>query len=166
MNNRYSALAILAFVLSASGETTDEAPPAWEYSEHEDAMGRGNDKFATVTSVNAVTFGFPYAGEQHVTLTLQKNPKNGNYAILKIQRGQFLPSTIQNFITVRFDKGELQKFVIGDAADGSSDLTFIKEFPRLLTELRKAKTVKIEANFYREGSRVFEFDVHGLRAKW
>ena len=82
--------------------------------------------------------------------------------MLHVERGQFTSSLVQNFVTVRFDEGELQKFVVGDPADGSGDILFIRHYDQFVSQLRKARTVKIEANFYRDGSRVFEFDVHGL----
>jgi hypothetical protein len=35
-----------------------------------------------------------------------------------------------------------------------------------LKQVRKAKFMKFAATFYNEGSRVFEFGIHGLRANW
>jgi hypothetical protein len=129
-------------------------------------MGRGTEKFAQITSLNAANFAFPYQGEQHTVLLLRKSPKYGKNVILRIERGQFTSSFVQNFVAVRFDKGELQKFVIGDSADGSGDTMFIRHYDQFVSQLRKARTLKIEVNFYREGSRVFEFDVHGLNEDW
>lgn len=150
----------------AQAASSQEENARWDYSEHEDGMGRGTEKLAKVVSTNTVTFSFPYAGEQHAVLYLQKSPKNGKDAILQIERGQFTSSFVQNFVTVRFDKGELQKFVVGDSADGSSNLLFIRHYDQFVSQLRKAKTVKIEASFFREGSQVLEFDVHGLHKNW
>jgi hypothetical protein len=50
---------------------------------------------------------------------------------LQIEQGQFTSSFVQNFVTVRFDKADLQKFVIGDSADGSGNVLFtnIQWFP-------------------------------------
>jgi hypothetical protein len=151
---------------AAQAASPAEENARWEYFEREDNMGRGTEKSAQVVSTNAVSFGFPYAGEQHAALFLRKSPKYGKDAILQIEHGQFSSSFVQNFVTVRFDKGELQKFVVGDSADGSSNVLFIRHYDRFVNQLRKAKTVKIEASFYREGSKVFEFDVRGLRENW
>jgi hypothetical protein len=157
---------MLTLSLWTSAETPDNATTSWDYSEHKDEMGRGTTKLAYLKSVNAVSFGVPYEGEQHATLVLRKSPKDGNDAILQVERGQFTSSYVQNFVTLRFDKGGLQKFVIGDAADGTGNVLFIRHYDRLVTQLRTAKTLKIEATLYREGSRVFEFDVHGLDRSW
>jgi hypothetical protein len=103
----FVGLALLALLLSTAGQTTDNAGTNWIYSEHEDEMGRGTNQFARLTSVNAVKFGFPYEGEQHAILLLRKSPKYGKDVILQIERGQFTSSFVQNFVTVRFDNGEL-----------------------------------------------------------
>ena len=70
----------------------------------------------------------------------------------------------RKFVTVRFDDGELWKFDIGEPEDGTTGLLFMRpvDAESFIDELLKAKRLKIEANFYQEGRRVFEFDVHGL----
>jgi hypothetical protein len=41
-------------------------------------------------------------------------------------------------------------------------LVFIHDEEKFISQLRNANQVKIEADFYQEGRRVFEFDVGGL----
>ena len=78
-------------------------------------MGRGTAKVALVLSSNSVHFGFPYQGETHAALALRKSPKYGENVMLKVERGQFVSSYTKNFITVRFDDGELWKFDIRES---------------------------------------------------
>ncbi len=136
----------------------------WAYSEHQDDMGRGTTKTAQVTSSNAVGFGFPYQGETHAVLILRDSPQYGRDVMLSVERGQFVSSYTKNFITVKFDDGELAKFAVSDPENSKTGLLFIRsddaEF--FVSQLRKAKSLKIEADFFQEGPRVFEFDIRGL----
>jgi len=145
------------------------APTKWAYSEYQDEMGRGTTKLAQVVSSNTVRFGFPYQGETHAALQLRKSPKYGQDGIgaevmVRVERGQFVSSYTKNFVTVRFDDGELWKFAIGEPEDGVTGLLFMRpvDAESFIEQLRKAKSLKIEADFYQEGPRVFEFEVRGL----
>ena len=146
-------------------------PRKWVYSEHQDEMGRGTTKLAQVVSSNTVRFGFPYEGETHAALQLRKSPQYGRApgaglydVMVRVERGQFVSSYTKNFVTVRFDDGELWKFDIVEPEDGATGLLFMRpvDGESFIGELRKAKSLKIEADFYQEGPRVFEFDVRGL----
>jgi hypothetical protein len=138
-------------------------PTKWVYSEFQDDMGRGTTRMAKLVSSNTVHFGFPYKGETHATLKLRRSPKSGQAIMLTVERGQFLSTYTKDFVTVRFDDGELQKFAIGEPEDSTSDLRFIHDDNgTFINQLRGAKSLKIEATFYQEGTEAFEFDVHGL----
>ena len=133
------------------------------YVEYLDEMGRITAKTANLVSSNTVRFfGFPYEGEIHAWLTLQNSPKPGQDIMLRVERGQFVSSYTKDFATVRFDDGEWQMFTIGDPEGGTSDHRFIHDNGTFINQLRQAKSLKIKADFYEEGSRVFEFDVRGL----
>ena len=67
---------------------------------------------------------------------------------------------------VRFDDGKLQEFGFWEPSDGRVGAVGINGPRRFIGQLRKSKTVKIEAEFWQEGTRVFEFDVHGLDKNW
>jgi len=147
-------LAIPAVVSSATPIPhvgSSAVPTKWAYSEHQDEMGRGTAKVALVLSSNSVHFGFPYQGETHAALALRKSPKYGENVMLKVERGKFVSSYTKNFITVRFDDGELWKFDIRDPEDGTAGLLFIHDNEEFIGQLRKAQRVKIEADFFQEG---------------
>lgn len=134
----------------------------WNYSEAPDEMGRGTTKWAMVNSLNVFEFDFPYNKPQRARLELRKHPKYGRDVILSIERGQFLCGIDNCIVSVRFDQGKPQTYSVLEPADNSTTSLFIQNYDRFVTNLRKAKKVYIEARFYQEGDRVFEFDTTGL----
>jgi hypothetical protein len=124
--------------LGASATPT-QTQPVWEYSAETDKMGRGTTKYASLKSVNEVSFDFPYNGGSRGILMLRNSPKYGRDAVLEITKGS-------------------------EAADGSSNVIFLP-YSTVLRDARRAKVLRFEANFYQEGSRVLEFHTRGLEVK-
>lgn len=135
----------------------------WSYSEEKDDMGRGRIKYAFVKSLNVVTFGFPYQGNQHGTLQIRKHPKYGKDVMIGLDRAQFLCGIDDCTVSIKFDSGKIQTFRANPPADHSTTTLFIDGHDRLVAAMKKAKTMSVEANFYKEGTRVLEFDVSGLQ---
>ena len=136
----------------------------WEYEEQSEKMGRGTVKQATVRSLNEVEFDFPYRGQQRATLQLYIHPKYGKNLTIAVEKGQFLCGFCNCQASVRFDNGKAQNFSAVEPADHSTTMLFILGYDRFLASARKAKKVYIEALFFQQGTRVFEFDISGL--KW
>jgi hypothetical protein len=136
----------------------------WEYEERSEQMGRGTVKLATVRSLNEVEFDFPYRGLQRATLQLRIHPKYGKDLTLEVEKGQFLCGFRNCQVSLRFDNGKAQNFSAVEPADHSTTMLFIRGYDRFLASARKSKKVYIEALFYQQGTRVFEFDISGL--KW
>jgi predicted nucleic acid-binding Zn ribbon protein len=134
----------------------------WNYQESDEKMGRGKIKSAFVKSLNQVEFGFPYQGAQRATLQLRNHPKYGKDVILIIERGQFLCQIDVCNIAVRFGDGEPQTFRASEPTDHSTEVLFINDHDRFVANTKKVKKVYIEAQFFQEGTRVFEFDVSDL----
>lgn len=148
---------------------SDEPPvPAssWSYDEYQDKMGRGIIKTASVRSINEFQFDFPYQGAQRATLALglRSHPEYAQVVVLSIERGQFLCGIADCYVTVRFDQGKAQEFIAAEPSDNSTTSLSITNYDSILAGLRKSKKVYIEAQFFQEGTQVFEFDVSGL--KW
>ena len=152
---------------SASTNATQQAIPEpgsqWDYSSDEDAMGRKR-MFARITSTNTLRFGSPYDGSQHGMLTIRRTSQSGTNVIVNIERGQFLCGIEECAVNVRFDAGPIQRFSASEPADHSSTVLFLNGEAGFITQLRKAKIVRIEATFYQEGSRSLEFCADGF--KW
>lgn len=138
-------------------------PKNWQYDESPDKMGRGVIKTAKTSSVNEISFDFPYQGPQHGTLILRTHPQHGKDVMLKIERGQFLTGIDGCKVLVRFDDGKPQSFWATEPADYSTTTIFISGYSKLIAGLKRAKKVMIEAPFFQEGNQVFEFNVEGLQ---
>lgn len=136
----------------------------WRYSEAMEQMGRGVVKHAQVNSLNEISFEFPYRGAQRATLWLRSHPKHGKDVMLSVQRGQFLCDIGGCTVAVRFDEGRVQSFSAAGPADHSTTTLFLSGHDRFVSAAKRSKRVAIEATFFREGTRVFKFDIDGL--KW
>ena len=135
----------------------------WSYSTDQDRMGR-KLSFAEVTSTNTLAFGFPYQGSQHGSILIRKSPQSGTNVMFRIERGQFICGIESCTINVRFDDGPIQKFSATEPSDHGTTTLFIDNETRFLSQLRKAKILRLEATFYQEGRQGLEFDVEGF--KW
>jgi len=141
----------------------ETAEPGWDYEQNTDQMGR--EKFtATVLSGNTVNFGFPYQGAQHGMLAVRTNKTTLTDVIIGIERGQFICHVQGCAVNVRFDQGPIQRFSAVGPSDYSTTLLFIQDVGGFVQQMRKAKVVHIEAEFYQNGSKAFEFPVAGF--KW
>jgi hypothetical protein len=83
---------------------------------------------------------------------------------LSIEWGQFVCGIRSCTLKVRFDTGAIQRFSASEPSDHSTTTLFLNGEGRLISQLRKAKVVRIEATFYQEGSQTLEFNVEGF--KW
>ena len=84
--------------------------------------------------------------------------------MVQIERGQFLCRFDGCTVNVRFDSGPIQRFSAGEPSDHSTTILFVLNEGRFMSQLRKSKVVRIEAEFYQEGSQALEFDSEGF--KW
>lgn len=145
----------------AAKQSQEPAQASWSYSSEADKMGRGTTEFASLDSANKVEFAFPYNGGSQGTITLRNSPKYGKDAIFQISNGQILCDLQNCYVTIKVDNGPPIVVYGNQAADGSSNVVFLP-YATLLRDVEKASVLRIEANFYREGSQVFEFHPQGL----
>lgn len=138
---------------------------AWNYADGEDSMSGKPVRRAYVSSVNTVDFKFPYSGAQRATLTIRKHPRWGTSVYIAIDKGQFVCGYDSCNVRVRFAKGNAQRISASEPDDHSSNVLFISNTSSFIAQARKSDKVFIEADFYQEGSRVFEFDISGLEWK-
>ena len=126
-------------------------------------MAKGTSYGALVRSTNTVEFSFPYGRPQRATLTLRTHPRHGKDVIFSIERGQFLCRSYEDCtILVRFDEQNPQRYSAVGASDGSTEAIFIRNYPRFVGSMLKAKKVRIAAEIYQQGAPAFEFDVSGF----
>jgi hypothetical protein len=85
--------------------------------------------------------------------------------MLSIERGQFLCRSYEDCtILVRFDDQKAQSYSAVGASDNSTETIFLRNYPRFVGSMQKAKTVRIAAEIYQQGAPVFEFNVSGFDA--
>jgi hypothetical protein len=134
----------------------------WSYHSGTDEMTFGTVRYAVVNSLNEVQFGFPYQGAQRASLRLRKHPRFGKDVIVTVERGQFLCHLDNCSVLVRYDEGMAWEYRATELEDRSTTALFIQGYADVVASLKKSKTVRIEAKFYQEGPRTFEFDVRNL----
>jgi hypothetical protein len=133
----------------------------WSFKTEKDAMTDSKNIWANLTSDNIVDFSAPYDGGSNLTITIRYMKKYGFDAMLQISSGQFDANEYSgtNYITARFDGGSARKYYVNEPSDGSSDYLFIRKKSDFIMRCKKAKSIKIEAPFYQEGTAVFNFKV-------
>jgi hypothetical protein len=120
--------------------------------------------FAIVESTNKLDFDAPYDGGSTATVTLRNQDKT-NDILLQIDKGQFMCDITDGCtINVRFDNNTALKFTGSESSDGSSTLLFISPEKKFISNVKKAKKIIVEAEFYESGLKTMEFNVDGL--KW
>jgi hypothetical protein len=152
-------------VLRAGAETPTPSTPTskWTYSTTQDQMGRKQSS-AIIVSSNTLEFHFPYQGDQNSTLMIRKSSQFGTSVMVMIERGQFLCGFQGCTANVRFDSGPIQRFSASGPSDHSTTVLFLNNEARFISQLRKARIVRIEPTFYHEGMQTLEFDTDGF--KW
>ena len=133
----------------------------WNYSEEEDLMDGGKKRWATLQSDNYINMDFPYQGNTYAKLTVRYMKKYGTDVIVEIDRGQFGGNKYKgtNYVRVKFDDAAPVKYTYNEAADGSTEMVFLKNAKGFISRAKKAKKLKVEVPLYQEGNRVFDFEV-------
>ena len=142
-------------------ETAKHEGLRWTYDERPDQMGKGTIKLAKVLSLNEIDLAFPYSGEQRAGLLLRNHPRRGKNVLLTVERGQFHCS-LDCRVSVRFGDDDAIPFRASAPDDGATVALFLEPSQGFVSSLRKVPRVRIEAEFFQQGTRVFEFDVSGL----
>ena len=137
-----------------------EVKNGWNYESEIDEMDGSTTKRAIAVSSNVVEFDFPYNGGSTLGICVRKTKKYGTDVMISISKGQFVSSEYNgtNYVTVRFDNNAPIKFTTVEPSDYSNDLLFLQNSKKFIKLAKNAKTIKIEAPFFNEGSYVFTFD--------
>lgn len=159
---RHLELSLALGDIQAAASTSRTAPePRWRYSSHETAMGV-ETWLASTRSTNTISFGFPYTGDQHAKLTVRRAKSKD--VILDIEQGQFLCS-MGCRVNVRFDDDKAMRWSAVGPADHGTTTLFLRNASKFIKSLASAERLRIEADFYQEGTRVLDFDVVGFDPK-
>lgn len=155
---------------TASGKTdTSSVAPdidekGWKYSEEDDKMTSKKTFYAQVDAKELLEFKAPYSGGATATLTI-RNRGGENDVFLSVTTGQMLTTSFQSTsYRVRFDDQPLQNYEFVGPSDNSTTLVFVNNATKFIKNLKKAKKVILEIEFFQEGLRPIEFNVADL--KW
>ena len=130
----------------------------WEYRESEDAMTSKVTKFASITSEDSLSLGFPYSGLNYGYLTVRKHPRSGTNVMVRVNKGQMMCQSYQDCtVTIRFDNDKPVRWAAVGPDDGSSETVFLHNEARFIERAKKAKRILISIPFYQNGSQVLEF---------
>ncbi len=142
---------------------TPETPSTWDYWDEDDAMGRGKISHASIQSTEWIGFLSSGAAPHHATLDLQTGGGASNKAVLSVPNGIFDTRDLKNCsISARFGDWPIVKFGGRLLNDYDMSQISIGDYSRFFEGVRSVDTVRIEAEFYGEGMRVFTFDVREM----
>ncbi len=133
----------------------------WTHKEEKDEM-RGNiDKFDFIISDNTVDFEFPYNGGSYLRMVIRHSVNKGTDVYLQIIKGQFGGNDFSgsNYVAIKFDNEEIKNYYFNIAEDAKTETIFLKKTQEIISKCKTAKNIKIEAPFFQEGRRVFNFHV-------
>lgn len=136
---------------------------SWAYSTDEDKMTSKNSYYAGITASEELNLKFPYSGGVIASLNIRKKDGESN-VYLKLSKGQLMAAhTLDDgSIRMRFDNNEPETYSVSGAADGSSNTVFINSANKVISKLKKAKKLIIEAEVFDNGTQQMEFTVSGF----
>lgn len=147
----------------APAEPAVEVVQHWEYSQEVDKMEGTKQFFAVCKSSNILDMAFPY-NEGVVGYITIRNMGKGNEILLSLNQGQFMTNFDGTYLKMKFDDDKPFKALCNPATDPSLQYLFFENAGSIISKFKKSKKVMVEAEFFNEGRRIFEFDTEGL--KW
>lgn len=133
----------------------------WDFTITKDDMTDTNNVWATIKSDDYIMQDFPYDGETYASITVRYMKKYGYDVIIEITKGQIDGRKYYgtDYITARFDGGSPKKYYFNEAADGSSEVVFLRSTSDFIKRCKQAKDIKIDIPIYKAGRPVFSFHV-------
>lgn len=133
----------------------------WRIRDDIDPMTDTKNIWARITSDDYIRQDFPYNGLTYASITVRYMKKYGYDVLIEITQGQIDGREYYgtNYITVRFDGGTPKKYYYNEAADGSTDVVFLKSCSDFIKKCKKSKDIIIDIPIYQSGRPVFSFHV-------
>jgi len=136
---------------------------SWQYSETKDEMTEKVTSTAYIESRDVASLKFPYEGGTTMRLWIRK--KDGvQDAYIVTTNGQIHDDFDNKTLSIRFDDDKPIDYTVLESADANPEYRFIASANKFIDRLKTAKKVKIQVQFYNNGSHTYSFDVSGL--KW
>lgn len=136
--------------------------PSWSVRTSKDAMTDVEMTTVSLRSINSLAFDFPYKtpGGSYLNMIVRKKPGELD-VIFRIDKGQMLCSSLECKFTLRIDDKPVQTWTGSPSATHSSDLMFVRDAAAFEKLIMNGSRIRIGIEFYKEGTRVFEFDPKG-----
>lgn len=142
-------------------DISEPVTKTWDFSIQKDEMLDSKNIWATIKSDNYISQDFPYEGYTYASITVRYMKKYGYDVIISISKGQINGRSYSgtDYITARFDDGTAKKYYFNEAADGSSEMVFLRNQSDFIKRCKQAKDIKIDIPIYKGGRPVFTFNV-------
>lgn len=129
----------------------------WRNFDSVDPLTQRPIKRASVDSREEFELDFPYRGPQRARLVVREHPQHGQDVMLMIERGQ-IPCRVRGCdVQVVFDDSDPIRWRANGAADGSSEVIFLRQYDRFVRRLDDAREVRIAVTIYQAGTKTFTF---------
>jgi len=152
---------------TTSEETTTEKKPKnesnWRYSENIDQIDNTKRTVASIESDNSIKFDFPY-GNSDFTLSI-RNWKGQTDLYLTCTKCQFIAGLMgETTYRIKFDDEAPINVSANHSSSGGADVVFLGNEKKVISKLKTAEKIIIEAQFYEAGYKQINFSTKGL--KW
>ena len=134
----------------------------WEYLDAQDKMSSDKEYSATIYSPYLLDFGQGYRFKELAMLAVINKEKENTIGIL-VTEAHFVDNGIDsNYLRVQFDANPDEAFHYSIAEDRNTSKIIILNADKFIAELKKSKTVVVEAPFENHGTRQMLFNIAGL----
>jgi hypothetical protein len=152
---------------TTSEETTTVKTPEnesnWRYSEDIDQMDNTKRTVASIESDNSIKFDFPY-GNSDFTLSI-RNWKGQTDLYLTCTKCQFIAGVMgETTYRIKFDDEAPINVSANHSTSGGADVVFLGNEKKVISKLKTAEKIILEAQFYEAGYKQINFSTKGL--KW
>jgi len=155
---------------ATASESKPQAPepprPKWQYQSEKDEMRGVTNRWASLTSEDAVSLEFPYGGGSTLRIVVRSMPKrSAQDIILNLSKGQLDCGFDGCRVPVKFDDNAIINYSANRARGGDNDSIFIQEKSGFLKRLKASKSVMVEVPIWKHGPTQFRFSSAGLEWK-
>lgn len=141
---------------------SDAVENTWRQSAFNDAMTDAEVKVVSLRSENATQFEFPYNSPSGSRLTLTFRRKGAELdAYFRVDKGQMLCGISDCKFSLRVGEGSVQQWTGLPSSTNDSDLLFVRDAGKLEEIVKKGGSIRVGIDFYRAGTRAFDFNVAG-----
>lgn len=146
---------------SSQGAAAAPASP-WTYGENKDAMRGTSTNYAATQSEEKFKNALGL-DEQTTSLQVQTAAKGYDVAIINPNLQFTCNSITDKQVSVKFDDGPIERFGCTGAVGNEFGTAFINPGSRIVSKLKTAKKVMIEAEVFQRGNIQMTFNVAGLK---